>query len=58
VVNWLYDQSPATIEEWKDYYGDTPALVEYLSTLGICNYNGTEKPAFQQIKTETKARNW
>ncbi len=58
LIDWLHDQSPALIEEWKDYYGDDPALVEYLSTLGICNHDGTDKYSFGQIKTEAKARNW
>ncbi|MCK5028255.1 MAG: hypothetical protein KAR57_01385 [Bacteroidales bacterium] len=58
LVDWLHDQSLALIEEWKDYYGTDPALVEYLSTLGVCNNDGTDKYAFQQIKEELKARNW
>jgi len=58
LINWLHDQSPQTIEEWKDYYGDDPALVEYLSTLGLRNYDGTDKPAWLQIKTEANARGW
>jgi hypothetical protein len=30
LINWLFDQSPQLIEEWKEYYGNDPALVEYL----------------------------
>ncbi len=58
LINWLHDQSPATIEEWKDYYGDDPALVEYLSTLGLRNYDGTDKAAWKQVKEEANSRNW
>jgi hypothetical protein len=58
LVNWLNDQSPATIEEWKDYYGDDPALVEYLSTLGIRNYDGTPKAAWEQVMKELEVREW
>jgi hypothetical protein len=58
VIDWLYDQSPKIIEEWKDYYGSDPALVEYLSTLGLLNYDGTEKEAWKQVKTEVEARGW
>ncbi len=58
IIDWLYEQSPETIEAWKGYYGDSPALVEYLSTLGLLNYDGTEKAAWKQVTTETKARGW
>lgn len=58
LINWLHDQSPSTIEDWKNYYGDDPALVEYLSTLGLINYDGTEKNAWDQLQEELKARAW
>ena len=58
LINWLHDQSPATIEEWKDYYGDDSGLVEYLSTLGLRNYDGTDKAAWKQVKEEANSRNW
>ena len=58
VVDWLYDQSPELIEEWKDYYGSDPALVEYLSTLGLLNHNGTEKNAWKQVLKDTEVRGW
>jgi len=58
LIDWLHDQSPETIAEWEDYYGNDPALVEYLSTLGLRNYDGTDKPAWLQLKAEVSARNW
>jgi hypothetical protein len=58
LIDWLHDQSQSTIDDWKNYYGDDPALVEYLSTLGICNHDGTEKFAFGQIQEELEARAW
>jgi hypothetical protein len=58
MINWLHDQSPQTIEDWKDYYGNDPALVEYLSTLGLRNYNDTDKAAWKQLLEETNARGW
>lgn len=58
IIDWLYDQSPKLIEEWKHYYGNDPALVEYLSTLGLLNYDGTEKAAWKQVMAETGARGW
>ncbi|HBH49760.1 MAG TPA: hypothetical protein DDX98_14035 [Bacteroidales bacterium] len=58
LINWLFDQSPQLIEEWKEYYGNDPALVEYLSTLGLLNYDGTYKSAWLQVLEETKVRGW
>ncbi len=58
LIDWLHDQSDATIAEWKDYYGHEPAMVEYLSTLGLRNYDGTDKPAWLQIKMEAEKRGW
>ncbi|MEQ8924516.1 MAG: hypothetical protein RLO81_01820 [Fulvivirga sp.] len=58
VINWLHDQSPEQIDVWKDYYGDDPGLVEYLSTLGLRNYNGTDKEAWVQVLEEANARGW
>ena len=57
-INWLHDQSPQTIDEWKEYYGSDPALVEFLATLGLKYYDGTDKPAWLQIKREARARGW
>ncbi|MFW5768630.1 MAG: hypothetical protein ACOCYA_01120 [Spirochaetota bacterium] len=57
-IDWLHDQSPETIKEWKGYYGSDPALVEFLSTLGLRNYDGSDKPAWLQVKREAKARGW
>lgn len=58
LIDWLHDQSPETINDWKQYYGDDPALVEYLSTLGLRHYDETEKPAWRQVMAETHARGW
>lgn len=58
LIDWLHDQSPQTIEEWKGYYGSDPALVEFLATLGLRHYDGTDKPAWLQVKREAQARGW
>jgi hypothetical protein len=58
VVNWLHDQSPAQIDAWKDYYGSDPALVEYLSTLGLRTYENEDKAAWLQLKEEVNSRGW
>lgn len=59
MVNWLHDQSSATIAEWQTYYGSSaPAFVEYLSTLGLRHHDGSDKDAWLQLLAETGARNW
>ena len=50
------DQSPETIEDWKNYYGNDPGLVEFLSTLGLRTYAGADKAAWLQVKTEANIR--
>lgn len=57
LVDWLHDQSPEQIEEWLEYYGSSdPAFVEFLSTLGLRNYDATDKYAWQQVLAEVEAR--
>jgi len=59
LVDWLHDQSPRQIAEWKRYYGSSnPAFVEYLSTLGLRRYDHTDKAAWLQVLAETRARGW
>jgi hypothetical protein len=58
ILNWLHDQSPEMIDAWRDYYGNTPGLVEYLSTLGLRTYDGQDKPAWWQLLYEVQARGW
>jgi len=58
-INWLHDQPQEQIEEWKKYYSSSdPAFIEFLSTLGLRNYNNTDKPAWLQLLEETKIRGW
>lgn len=59
LVDWLHDQAPDQIAEWEAYYGSSdPGFVEYLSTLGLRNYNHTDKAAWLQALAETQARGW
>lgn len=59
IVNWLNDPSQITIDQWAAYYGSSdPAFLEYLATLGLRHHDGTEKPAFPQLVTETMIRGW
>jgi hypothetical protein len=59
IIDWLHDQSPEQVTEWEDYYGSSdPGFVEYLSTLGLRNYDNTDKPAWMQLLEEANTRGW
>jgi hypothetical protein len=59
IVDWLHDISPETLEELLAYYGlSDPGFVEYLATLGLRNYDGTDKYAWLQVLEETSAMGW
>ncbi len=59
LINWLHDQSPEKIAEFTEYYGSSaPAFVKFLSTLGLRNYDHTDKPAWKQVVAEAEARGW
>jgi len=60
---WQYDVSQNTVEQWVIDYGmsgqpNENAFKTYLGTLGLSNFDGTEKPALQRLKDELKKRNW
>jgi hypothetical protein len=58
-INWLHDQPAGQVGEWALYYGlADPAFIEFLSTLGLRNYDNSDKPAWQQLLTETGIRGW
>lgn len=59
LVDWLHDVTPEQVEEWTEYYGlSDPGFVEFLSTLGLRNYDHTDKYAWLQVLAETEARGW
>jgi len=59
VVDWLHDVSPEQLQGFIDYYGlSDPGFVEFLATLGLRNYDGTDKYAWQQVLAETAPRGW
>lgn len=59
LVDWLHDVTPEQVAEWTEYYGlSDPAFIEFLSTLGLRNYNHTDKYAWLQVLAETQARGW
>ncbi|MCD4847694.1 MAG: hypothetical protein K8R76_05845 [Candidatus Aegiribacteria sp.] len=59
LIDWLHDVSPEVLGEFEEYYGSSdPAFLEYLATLGLRNYNDTDKYAWVQLLAETGARGW
>ena len=59
LVDWLHDATEEKLAEWTEYYGlSDPAFVEFLATLGLRNYDHTDKYAWLQILAETEARGW
>jgi len=59
LIDWLHDVSPEVLAEYEEYYGSSdPAFLEYLATLGLRNYNDTDKYAWVQLLAETSARGW
>jgi len=62
-IAWQNDVSSATVDQWVIDYGMSgnayeSAFKAYLATLGLKNYNGTEKLAMQRLRDELKARKW
>ena len=58
-IVWLHDVAPEQVTAWQSYYGiNEPAFAEYLGTLGVRHHDHTDKPAWQQILTDAKARGW
>lgn len=59
VVDWLHDVSPEVLQGFIEYYGSSdPAFVEFLATLGLRQYDGTDKYAWLQVLAETAPRGW
>ena len=57
--SWLNDISPASVDELEGYYGfSNRGFAAYLGSLGLLNYDGSEKSAFRQLKAEAEARGW
>lgn len=55
----LTDWSAEQVVEFGEYYGlDDPAFLEYLRTLGVRQYDGTFKSAYDIILCELEARDW
>ena len=60
---WQYDVSSTTVDQWVIYFGmtgnpDEAAFRAYLGSLGLGNYDSTEKAAMQRLREELQARGW
>jgi len=60
---WQYDVSAAAVDQWVIEFGMTgnpneTAFRAYLGTLGLSNYDSTEKSAMQRLREELQARRW
>ncbi len=60
---WQYDASSATVDQWVIDYAMSgnpyeAAFRAYLGTLGLANYDSTEKDALQRLRDELQARKW
>ncbi len=57
--SWLNDVSPESVEEYEKYYGfSNRGFAAYLGSLGLLNYDGSEKAAFWQLKAQAEGRGW
>jgi len=62
-LSWQYDVAPTTVDQWVIDYGmagnpNEAAFRSYLATLGLSNYEGTEKAAMHRLREELQARRW
>ncbi|VAW67427.1 hypothetical protein MNBD_GAMMA09-2749 [hydrothermal vent metagenome] len=60
---WQYDVSEARVDQWVIDFGmsgqaDENAFKQYLWTLGLSNYDASEKLALQRLRDELQARLW
>lgn len=60
---WQYDVSMSKVDQWVIDFGMTGQPNEnifrqYLATLGLSNYDSSEKVALQRLREELQARGW
>lgn len=56
---WLYDRPKKELSLFRKYYKlNNPNFLQYLASLGLCDYRGKEKMAFKILKEESKGRGW
>lgn len=61
--SWQYDLSPSAADQWVIDYGmsgspNEEAFRAFLLTLGLGNFDGTEKEAMQRLRDELQLRSW
>ena len=62
-LTWQYDVSSTTVDQWVIDFGmagnpDEAAFRTYLGTLGLGNFDSTEKSSMQRLREELQARRW
>jgi len=62
-LSWQYDVSSSTVDQWVIDFGMTGNLNEtafrgYLGTIGLNNFDSTEKAAMQRLGDELQVRKW
>ncbi len=62
-IAWQYDVSEAEVDQWVIDFGmsgqpNEDKFKQYLWTLGLSNYDSTEKLALQRLRDELQARSW
>ena len=56
---WMHDISTAELNALLAYYGTTaPAFAAFLGSLGLRSFNGVNKPGFDALRAEARARGW
>ncbi len=56
---WLHDWSPDAVNYWSSYYGisDTSFLA-FIGSIGLKNWNGTDKQSYNELKCQAKQRGY
>ena len=62
-IAWQYDVSDSQVDQWVNDFGmagdpNEAAFRAYLGSLGLSNFDSTEKPALQRLRDELAARGW
>ena len=56
---WMHDISTAELNALLAYYGSTaPAFAAFLGSLGMRSNSGVNKPGFDALRAEARARGW
>jgi hypothetical protein len=59
IFEWLHDLPQSEVDWYAEFFGIyDPRFKEYLKTLGLRYYSGTEKAAFGELLLQAGARGW